>query len=34
MRRTRNLFAGMCLLGLIVACGVGSSLVEDAAQEQ
>ena len=34
MRRTRNFFAGMCLLGLIVACGVGSSLVQQAAQAQ
>ena len=34
MRRTRSLFAGLSLLGLIVACGVGSSIVEDAAEEQ
>ena len=34
MRRTRNLFTGLSLLGLIVACGVGSSIVEDAAEEE
>ena len=34
MRRTRVLFAGLSLLGLLVACGVGSSIVEDAAEEQ
>ena len=34
MRRKHNLLIGSSLLGLIVACGVGSSVVEDAARQQ
>ena len=34
MRRTHKLLAGVALTGLIVACGVGSNLVEDAAEQQ
>ena len=34
MKRKRNLLIGTSLLALIVACGVGQSVVEDAAQEQ
>ena len=34
MKRKRNLLVGTSLLALIVACGVGQSVVEDAAQEQ
>ena len=34
MRLTRNLMAGLSLLALIVACGVGSTLVEETAEER
>ena len=34
MKRKRNLLIGTSLLALIVACGVGQSVVEDTAQEQ
>ena len=34
MKRNRNLVIASAFLALIVACGVGQSVVEDAAQEQ
>ena len=33
MKRKRNLLVGSSFLALIVACGVGQSVVEDAAEE-
>ena len=34
MKRNRDLVIASAFLALIVACGVGQSVVEDAAQEQ
>ena len=34
MRRKKNLLVGLSFLALIVACGVGQTLIDDTAEEQ